>query len=157
MTATNTFYDLLSSNPDYGYYKRLQEEAAAVFQKEQDWAEPSLLIKLQYADSTLRETLRKSPVLTKGMLREVVRREGLDLPDGLHVPKGAWLGASTVSLHHDERFYPNPGEYDPFRFTNTQTESVDAQTDMSSKYRKLQGLSTTSDIYLAFGYGRHSW
>lgn len=160
MTATNTFYDLLSSDPDRRYYKSLQEEAAAVFQTEQDWVEPSSLAKLSYADSTLRETLRKSPVLTRMVLREVVRKEGLHLPDGHHVPQGAWLGVPAISLHHDERFYPNPDEYDPFRFARAVKEpspTRDAQAGNPSKYQKLQGLSTTSDTYLAFGYGRHSW
>ena len=163
--ATNTLYDLLGSDPDHRYYNSLQEEAAAIFQTEQDWVEPSSLAKLSYADSTLRETLRERPCARaqcsqERVLREVVRKEGLHLPNGHHVPQGAWLGVPAVSLHHDERFYPNPDEYDPFRFARAVTEpspTRDAQAGKPSKYQKLQGLSTTSDIYLAFGYGRHSW
>ena len=156
MTATNTFYDILSSDPGHRYYESLREEAASVFQKEQDWVESSSLAKLPYADtsSTLRETLRKSPVLTRVVLREVVKRGGLYSPDGHHIPQGAWLGAAAVSLHHDERFYPDPDEYDPFRFARAVNElphSGDAEAENSSKYRKPQGLSTASDTYLAFG------
>ena len=161
MTATSTFLDLLSSPSEFEYLNILRSEAAAVFKSEQDWVDPNSLGKLVHADSALRESLRKNPVLTRVVLREVVRKGGLDMPDGHHLPRGAWLGAPAVSLHHDERFYPRPDVYDPFRFVpivSTETAGTTTTTlPTASQDRKPQGLSTPSDTYLAFGYGRHSW
>ncbi len=163
MTATNTFLDLLSSDPEFKYYQTLQEEASTAFREEEDWADPATLGKLSYADSAIRETLRENPVLTRVVVREVVRKGGVDLPDGHHVPQGAWLGAPVVGIHHDERFYPNPEMYEPFRFAKAAKETSsngatdDTQTEKAAQDRKFQGLSTASDSYLAFGYGRHSW
>ncbi len=78
------------------------------------------------------------------------------------MPKGAWLATSTVDLHHDDRFYLQPEEYDPFRFARTADDSLEGAknvnlTDKASIYRKNQGVSTVSDIYLGFGYGKHAW
>ena len=65
MTATNTFLDLLSSDPELKYYETLQEEALTVFKEEGYWADLAASGKLPYADSAIRETLRESPVLTR--------------------------------------------------------------------------------------------
>ena len=68
-----------------------------------------------------------------------------------------------VGIHHDERFYPDHEKYEPFRFAKASKESSsdgeteDTQTEKTAQHRTLQGLSTASDSYLAFGYGRHSW
>ena len=163
MTATNVFLDLLSSDPDSGYHESLREEASAAFQQETDWADPAALAKLQYTDSAIRESLRLSPVLTRVVLREVVKKGGIELPDGHHVPNGAWLGAPVVGIHHDERFYPDSEKYEPFRFATAAKSPPSGgtveniQTEKASQNRNLQGVSTASDTYLAFGYGRHSW
>ena len=170
MTATNTFLDLLSSPPELGYYKSLQEEAASIFRTEKDWGDSATLGKLSCADSTIRESLSMNPVLTRVVLREVVRKEGLDTPDGHHLPQGAWVGVPAVSIHHDERFYERADVYEPFRFARVGSKgaasgdynpaediTAAAATTTPSKYRKFQGLSTTSDTFLSFGYGRHSW
>ena len=101
-------------------------------------------------------------MLSRVILREVMPKDGVTLPSGHHVPKGAWMGAGTVDLHHDDRFYPKPEEYDPFRFARKHTDTLvgankDSLTDKASIYRKNQSLATASDIFLAFGYGKHAW
>ena len=163
ITPTNTFLDLLSSDPELKYYEALQEEASTTFGEEGDWADPAALGKLPCADSTIRETLRKNPVLTRVSVREVVRKGGIDLPDGHHVPQGGWLAAPVVGIHHDERFYPDPEKYKPFRFAKAATETPSngetdgSQTEKPAQNRRLQGLPVASDSYLPWGYGRHSW
>ena len=163
MTAKNTFLDLLSSDPELKYYETLQEEALTTFREKGDWADPAALGKLLYGDSAIKETLRVNPVPTRVVVREVIQKGGFDLPNGHHVPQGGWLAAPVVGIHHDERFYPEPKKYKPFRFAKAATETPsnretdDTQTAKAAQNRKLQGLSTASDSYLAFGYGRHSW
>ena len=162
MTATNIMLDLISSNPDSNFWEQLREEAAGVFKTEDDWNNPASLQDLPLADSTIRETLRQSPVLTRILLREVLPKDGVTLPSGHHIPQGSWVATDTIQLHNDDRFYLQPNEFDPFRFTKQHEDKIaisgrENLTDKASVYRKTQSLATASDIYLAFGYGKHAW
>ena len=152
----------MSSNPDDKFWDQLREEAAGVFKSEADWIDHASLPKLSLADSTIRETSRINPMLTKILLREVVAKDGATLPSGHQVPKGAWVAVDTVGVHHDDRFYLKPNEYQPFRFSGKNEDVYDVSskanlTDKASIYRKNQDLSTTSDIFLSFGHRKHSW
>ena len=162
MTATNILLDLISSNPDSNFWEQLREEAAGIFKTEDDWNNPASLQGLPLADSAIRETLRQSPVVTRILLREVVPKDGVTLPSGHHIPQGSWLATDTVQVHNDDRFYLQPNEFDPFRFTKRHEDRIASSgkenlTDKASVYRKTQSLATASDIYLAFGYGKHAW
>ena len=168
LTMVNVMLDLLSSPAELAYYSRLREEADIVFARKEDWEAQASLAKLVHADSTIRESLRRSPVIAKTGYREVVEKNGLDLPDGQKVPKGTWMAIPSVSVHYDDRFYPRAGQYEPFRFVPNVTEDP-AKVEVATvagipveydstvlKQRKHQGLATASETYLAFGYGRHS-
>lgn len=163
MTATNNFLDILTSDPSHHELERIHEEAAAVFKTERDWTDYSLLPRLVLADSAIRETLRQSPLLSRGMVREVVPKDGIDFLDGRHLPRGTWVGIAVVRVHHDGRFYDKPNEYDAFRFARGQTvptadESAgDISTDKLTASQKAQGFTTAGDTYLPWGYGRHAW
>ena len=162
MTTTTVLLDLVSSNPDDRIWEQLREEAAGVFESESDWNDPASLPKLSLADSTIRESSRLNPILTKVLLREVVAKDGLTLPSGHEVPKGGWVAVCMVDVHRDDRFYPKPDEYQPFRFAKKKEDLSDESgkgnlTDKASIYRKNQDLSTASDIFLSFGYKRNSW
>ncbi|KAL6713726.1 hypothetical protein ACLMJK_008218 [Lecanora helva] len=159
ITATNAFVDLLSS-PQMNF-DRLREETASIFRSEEDWKDHDLLRELIYTDSTIRETLRLSPPLSRLLLREVAAEKGLQLPDGQRLSKGTWVAVTPVGVHSDERFYSNPEHYEPFRFVERlkpKEAAPDDEKNQSSLFPsgKPQGLSTASDTYLAFGYGRHS-
>lgn len=173
-TATNTFLDLLSSPPSSNYYLRLREEVDSILTTDHEWGSQTSLAKLHRIDSSIRESLRRSPILTRTGMREVVKKDGVRFPNGQTVPKGAWLATPAVTIHYDERFYPDPEKYDPFRFTphptqdteaidptaNTQTiaESHHITTPPDPKHRGLStSLSTATPTFLGFGYGRHSW
>ena len=106
-------------------------------------------------------------------MREVVKENGVQFPDGQIVPKGAWLAIPAVGIHYDERFYPSPETYDPFRFVPDSAKDAEtagptanvlkpAGGDLAQAQEpKHRGLSTTlstaSPTFLGFGYGRHSW
>jgi len=168
LTTTNLFLDLLSSPPEFDYYSRLREEADQVFATGDDWTNQTSLPKLIYADSTIRETLRRSPVISRSVLREVIPKDGLVMPNGQHIPTGAWMAVPSVGVHYDEKFYPKPQLYNPFRFVPPAVEAPAQIEDgadsrepngdvlTTSIPRKHEGLSTASETYLAFGYGRHS-
>ena len=135
----------MNTAPGLKAYQSLREEAAEAFQSEADWTTPGALQKLVRIDSTIRESLRHSPLGTRGILREVMPEDGLVLPDGKKVPRGTWIGMPVEALQMDDRFYENPEEYDPFRFAKTvgDPERIEA--------------SRVSDTFLAFSYGRSAW
>ena len=67
--------------------------------------------------------------------------------NGVTVPAGALITVPSGVIHKDEKLYPNPEEFDGFRFAKLREHSVDA---------RHQALSTSVD-HLTFGYGRHAW
>ena len=152
--ATNTFLDLLSSDPELGYYGSLRDEAAAAFSSEEEWGALGALAKLPLADSAIRERLRRNPPVARGTMREVVHKDGLTLPDGNHLPRGTWIGVSVIGVQTDDRFYSKPEEYDPFRFARARAEPL---SPGEKQVTRNVALATSSDVFLAFGYGRHSW
>jgi len=161
--ATNAFLDILSSNPELRVYESLREEAAASFTSYDDWRDPAALKKLICTDSAIRESLRRNPIQVRGLLREVVPKSGLTLPDGNHIPRGTWVGVPVQAVHMDDRSYSKPDSYDPFRFARMRTKP----TSLGQKHDSFAG---TSDIYqtnieatqpsyryLAYSYGRYAW
>lgn len=172
MTATNVLLDLLGSPPSSNYYLRLREEIDSVLTSDREWESLASLAKLHRTDSAIRESLRRSPIITRTGMREVLKKDGIQFPNGEVVPQGAWLAIPAVAIHYDERFYPSPETYDPFRFapaTAKNTEMVDpatsmlqaAESDAARLQEPKQGLTTSlssaSPTFLGFGYGRHSW
>ena len=173
-TATNVFLDLLSSPPNSNYYLRLREEIESTLTSNSEWESPTSVAKMHLTDSAIRESLRMSPILTRTGMREVVKKDGVQFPNGQTVPKGAWLAIPAVAIHYDEKFYPNPETYEPFRFAPADSAKGTAMVDATaiasktaegesvvpkdSQYRVLStSLSSASPTFLAFGYGRHSW
>ena len=163
MSLVNFFLDLLSSVPERKYCEQLREEAKSVFRSETDWAEPSSSSKLPLLDSAIRESLRLHTILMRGSIKEVMPENGVTLPDGSRLPQGAWLGTPNHSVHMDERFYSNPMDYEPFRFNRSgpQTGEIfsksEGLSDKASEYRKNVNLATSSDVFMAWGHGRHAW
>ena len=127
--------DLISSDPDAKFWGQLREEATGVFKNVDDWTNPASVLKLSLADSTIRESLRKNPIIARSVVREVIADDGITLPSGHLIPKGAWMCAGAVGLHHDSRFYPKPEEYDPFRFAKKQDDEL-TETDKEALTEK---------------------
>lgn len=165
VSIVNVFLDLLSADSEQNYYQQLSSEADAAFPSPEDWSTPTSVTKLPLADSAIRESLRRNPINVRGMLREVAQKDGVTLPNGTHLPKGAWIGTPMLSVHYDERFYSDPEEYKPFRFERSQGQATLASaeiergvvSDKASEYRKSVALPTTSDIFMTWGHGRHAW
>lgn len=110
--------------------------------------------------------MRLNPHFGRGFMQEVLNKDGVDLPNGLHLPQRAWLGVSMMDIHTDERYYPDPHTYDPFRFSRAREElalkdQIDSTDNavVDDKAKKLNGayLATTEDRFAAFGLGKHSW
>lgn len=143
LVAGNLFLDILSTP---NALEHLRCEAADVFQTAADWADPAALKKMILTDSAIRESLRRSSIQTRGLLREVVAKNGVDLPDGTHVARGTWVGVPVEAIHMSEEFYEKADVYDPFRFARINEESG----------TRLDAADVT-DQFLGWSYGTHAW
>ena len=101
-------------------------------------------------DSAIRESLRRNPIQTRGLLRTVVADEGVWLPDGSLVEKGMWLALPVQAVQTGGHFYDKPKEYDPLRFARLRMEEAVGP--------KLGPESTdVTDDFFGWSYGRHAW
>lgn len=174
IVSIRTMLDLLSSPAEFKYFGAIASEAASIFQNEEDFGNVESLHKLSRIDSAIRESARLNPTTGRGMMHEVVHKNGVILPDGNKVCHGTWLGVSVVGINQDERYYADPHKYDPFRFSRARTEAAltmggTKNTDSLNKEtgEKLKAtvpnkpngswLSTAQEEFGTFGYGRHSW
>lgn len=169
MSCTSAFIDILSTPPELGYLDAIRDEAASVFQTEEDWGKLASLHKLTRIDSALRESMRLNPLFGRGTMQEVMHKNGVTLPDGSHIPQGAWLGVSLTGITMDERYYSDPHRYNPWRFSRAREElALNGETfgsdltkpvgdDKSDDKPNAGWLSTIEDRFATFGFGKHSW
>ena len=69
--------------------------------------------------------------------------------NGVTVPTGTLIAVPTGPIHKDGEIYPNPDEFDGFRFAKLRERDGDAVA-------RHQAHSTSVD-HVTFGYGRHAW
>lgn len=148
--------DIVHHPPELQLLEKLRQEAETLLPDEESWKKKGVFQSQMIADSTIRESLRYHPILIKGLTKEVVPSAGLQLPDGTHIPKGGWVGVPVLGIHRDEKYYPKPDVYEPFRFVKKPASGEEHMAATSSYEDAFQaGQPTTT--YLGFGYGRHAW
>ena len=69
--------------------------------------------------------------------------------NGVTVPEGTLIAAPTGAIHKDGEIYPNPEEFDIFRFAKLRERDGHVVAG-------YQATSTSAE-YLPFGCGRHTW
>jgi cytochrome P450 len=148
--VSNSVLDIINCDPQLDLYGQLRQEAQSVIKTDSNWRESATFNSLVLYDSVIRESLRCHPILIKGLTKEVIDPEGLSLPDGTHLPKGSWVGVPVVGVHRDERFYPDPRTYNPYRFLHLK-QKADPRVSASEL-----DAARPSVTYLGFGYGRHA-
>ncbi|KIJ43181.1 hypothetical protein M422DRAFT_253378, partial [Sphaerobolus stellatus SS14] len=122
--ATNALLDIWSAPDSDKTVTSLREEAQRVFQEHNgEWSKLALS-KLYRLDSAIRESARISGVGGTAIARRVRAEDGISLPNGLWVPKGATIGVSMDGVHFDEAFYANVNEFDAFRFSRPREEAL---------------------------------
>jgi cytochrome P450 len=70
--------------------------------------------------------------------------------NGVTIPAGHLVAIPASAAHTDERTFPNPDEFDGFRFAKLRESEGDTMTG------RHQTVSVSSE-HLAFGLGRHTW
>ncbi|KAF7169577.1 hypothetical protein CNMCM5623_002219 [Aspergillus felis] len=133
---TQVIYDL-AARPEL--VEELRREIISV--KQQYPWNKAAFFNLKLMDSVMKESQRLKPT---GI---VTKRRGADttieLPDGLTVQKGDLVMVSTFN-HRNPEIYPNPEEFDPYRFRKM-LETPDQW--------KAAHLVSTSENHLGFGHG----
>jgi cytochrome P450 len=111
-------------------------------------------------DSVLRESMRMWGFVSRGIMKEVVAKDGVTLPSGQHLPCGAKVGIHASPVHRDEDLYPDALEFKPFRFRNMGSPS-ESHLLTDDSFEKVAGkgipLVTTSSNFMAFSHGKHAW
>ncbi len=69
--------------------------------------------------------------------------------NGVTVPAGTLIAAPAGAIHSDGGIFPNPEEFDGFRFSKLREPDGGAVAGR-------QAISTSPEN-LTFGYGRHAW
>ncbi len=107
-TIAWTLY-LLSQNPDA--MQKLQHEIDSVLGKRRATMED--LRQLPYTDIVVKESMRLYPTAW-AMTRQTI--ESVEI-GGHQIPKNAIVMLAPWAVHHDERWWDNPTEYRPERFS----------------------------------------
>jgi cytochrome P450 len=140
LTFTQALYRLLA-NPEYIEPLRQDVEAAVA---EEGWTKAGL-DKMYKIDSFLRETQRLEGLGLVVLVRLAMRP--FTFSNGITVPAGTVVAAPLSAIHTDAEIYPNPDEFDGFRFAKLRERDGDGMTNRHQ-------TGTTSITHMPFGHGR---
>ena len=70
--------------------------------------------------------------------------------NGVTIPANTLVALPLTAINTNEEIYPNPGDFDGFRFSKLCDKDGDAMANMHQ-------ATTTSSDHLTFGVGRHAW
>ena len=94
---------------------RLRAEIEEVIEKHGGEVTYDAIMEMKYLDMVFNETVRRHPIVDNQNRRAV---KDFKIPNSnLVIPAGMHIMLPIVGLHNDERFFENPQEFDPERFT----------------------------------------
>lgn len=161
ITMTNLIFDLAAAPLCSNYLSTMRHEVLSELATENGvWTKSGLALMITL-DSTLKESMRLWGFVSRGVLKLVVKKEGVRLPGGLHLPYGTKVGYHAHPIHHDEDIYPGAYSFDPFRWCVQKNGGAEQSESgmVSGLSEQPQGTSlvTTSPNFMAFSHGRHAW
>ncbi|XP_051017152.1 cytochrome P450 3A9 [Acomys russatus] len=112
---------LLALHPDV--QKKLQDEIDAALPNKAP-ATYDALVQMEYLDMVLNETLRLYPIA--GRLERVCKTD-VEI-NGVFIPKGTVVMVPVTALHEDPKYWPEPEEFRPERFSKKNQDSIDPYT-----------------------------
>lgn len=96
--------------------QRAQEDIKLTLEKFDGDLTYESVMNMKFIDLCVKETLRKYPILP--MLNRECTKEYQIPGTNFTIKKGTAVIISTLGLHRDKNFFPDPEKYDPDRFTN---------------------------------------
>ena len=73
--------------------------------------------------------------------------------NGVRIPAGELVATMSTPVHHDAKYYPDPLEFQPWRFYELARAEEESARNSTAKY----DIVTPSKTYLTWGLGRHAW
>ncbi|KAI0600030.1 cytochrome P450 [Biscogniauxia sp. FL1348] len=158
ITLHNLLLDVVGSDSKYNTIALLREELARIITDSDNgvstrWSR-SQVAAMTRADSVARETLRVHSFIGRTVQRLIVAPEGLMTEDGIRLPQGTMVSILAHQSQTDEEKFPDPEEYDPFRFSRQREAAADPATGKPG-LSHLSFVSTSPD-YLPFSHGKHA-
>lgn len=165
---TNALFDLAASPAHSAeWFDAMRDEVLQQQQQENApattttaapaWTSKAALARLRRVDSALRESMRLSGFVARGVMKSVVAPGGVRLPDGTHLPRGANVGFQAYSVHRDEDVYRDAAEYRPFRFVDDEDPGAGEKQQQQQQQGRPLALVSTSPVFLAFSHGANAW
>lgn len=155
ITITNALVDIASSPSALEIQEGLREEVQreTIPANSESW-KTSNLVRMVRIDSVLRESMRLWGFISRGVMKMVMVREGINIPSGEHLPFGAKVGVSAYAIHHDEATYPNPFSFDAFRFSRPLEV---AMVGTGSHPPEMLPMVKSTSNFMGFSHGRNTW
>ncbi|KAK9237338.1 cytochrome P450 [Lipomyces kononenkoae] len=147
VSGSSCILDLLSCPPEHEVLEVLREEVQEISSRCQGTWTAEDLRDAQLLDSAIKEGLRLNGLNAIAPARMVSNPDGTTLPNGVHLPYGTHIGIPQWAIHRDDDIYPNPEQYNPWRFSSDNN---------SAEWKRQNDMTTVSETYLAFGYGRRT-
>ncbi|KAI1179304.1 cytochrome P450 [Nemania sp. FL0916] len=151
LALAHIIVNLYGSESRDDFIAGLRAECERVAAEHQGLSTKEAIDKLYRMDSAIRESLRLSPFSVVAPIRIVGSEGGTDLGNGHYVQKGERVGAPFLAIHHDDRNYANPLEFDAFRFSRAFEGSGSNRRQDSEQELTVN----VNDRFLSWGYGRH--
>ncbi|KAM4820705.1 cytochrome P450 3A6-like isoform 2-T2 [Thomomys bottae] len=108
---------LLALHPDV--QKKLQEEVDRTFPNKAPVTYDALM-EMEYVDMVVNEVLRLYPIAVRV---ERVCKKDVEI-SGMLIPKNMVVMVPVYALHHDAKYWPEPEEFRPERFSKKNKESI---------------------------------
>ncbi|TVY38182.1 Cytochrome P450 monooxygenase [Lachnellula occidentalis] len=158
-TSINLLFDLAASPLTPMYLQTIRNDVSTNLEAEHGRWTKAALARMLTLDSIVRESMRLWGFVSRGVVKTVVEKKGVYLPNGTHLPYRTKVGIHAYPVHHDADFYPNPNEFDGLRFckppTNSDGSSDNHPENMLGKENGIP-LVATSANFMGFSYGKHS-
>lgn len=99
-------------------YEKAVKEVRRNFDSDADITSGKALKNCRYLRACINETLRMSPPIGGTLWREVVpeTEKQLLIVDGHVIPPDTLVGVNIYSLHHNEKYFPDPFRFNPDRW-----------------------------------------
>lgn len=124
LTTSLTLYEL-AKKPEC--LDKVLEEVDAYLLKHNNKLQYECVTGLPYLDQCISETMRFYPALNV-LTREVY--DNYTLPNGLKLEKGLRIHVPVYHLHMNPKYFPDPEEYIPERFSPEQKQNITPYTYM---------------------------
>ncbi|KAK9745093.1 Cytochrome P450 [Popillia japonica] len=106
---------------------RLRDEIREYLERNDGKLTPEAIIEMPYLDAVVSESLRQYPPfpnLTRRCTKSYEMPKASENSSGFTMKVGTPVVIPAYTLHHDERFFPNPEKFDPDRFLGSNKESI---------------------------------